>query len=190
MTSPTDSRIPNIMRHLAPVFVSFAIALTAIAETHTIEQVGFSFVPSTITVAPGDTIIWQQTSGSHTVTSGTDCTPGSYDGFSINSSLNSVTPTVEVTLPSDLAEGTLGYFCNIANHCEGAGMQASLTIVAAAPCVGDLNGDNVVNGADLGLMLGAWGVCGKGPCIADLNGDGHVNGADLGLLLGGWGVCP
>ena len=178
------------MRHLAPVFVSFAIALTAIAETHTIEQVGFSFVPSTITVAPGDTIIWQQTSGSHTVTSGTDCTPGAYDGFSINTSLNSITPTVEVTLPSDLAEGTLGYFCNIGVHCEGAGMQASLNIVAAVPCVGDLNDDGVVNGADLGLMLGAWGACGKGPCSADLNDDGQVNGADLGLLLGGWGFCP
>ena len=56
--------------------------------------------------------------------------------------------------------------------------------------LGDLNDDGVVNGADLGLMLGAWGACGKGPCSADLNDDGQVNGADLGLLLGGWGFCP
>jgi hypothetical protein len=27
-------------------------------------------------------------------------------------------------------------------------------------------------------------------CPADLNSDGAVDGADLGLLLGGWGVCP
>ena len=27
-------------------------------------------------------------------------------------------------------------------------------------------------------------------CIADLNGDGIVNGADLGILLGAWGLCP
>lgn len=27
-------------------------------------------------------------------------------------------------------------------------------------------------------------------CTADLNGDGVVNGADLGLLLGAWGLCP
>jgi hypothetical protein len=47
----------------------------------------------------------------------------------------------------------------------------------------------MVNGADLGLMLGAWGSCGKkGPgCFGDLNDDGMVNGADLGLLLGNWG---
>ena len=47
---------------------------------------------------------------------------------------------------------------------------------------GDLNGDGVVNGADLGLMLAAWGTTGPG----DLNGDGVVGGADLGLLLAAW----
>jgi hypothetical protein len=47
---------------------------------------------------------------------------------------------------------------------------------------GDLDGNGLVNGADLGLLLGAWGTSGPG----DLNGDGIVNGADLGLLLGAW----
>lgn len=45
---------------------------------------------------------------------------------------------------------------------------------------GDLNGDGIVDGADLGLLLGAWDTIGPG----DLNGDGVVDGADLGLLLG------
>ena len=59
-------------------------------------------------------------------------------------------------------------------------------------CLGDLNLDGVVNGADLGLLLGAWGACpGDVPgCVGDLNVDGVVNGADLGLLLGAWGACP
>ena len=52
------------------------------------------------------------------------------------------------------------------------------------PCPEDLNNDGVVNGADLGLMLGAWGTAG-----GDVNGDGVTNGADLGLLLGAWGAC-
>ena len=52
------------------------------------------------------------------------------------------------------------------------------------PCPEDLNGDGVINGADLGLLLGAWGTSGQ-----DINGDGIVNGADLGLLLGAWGEC-
>ena len=53
-------------------------------------------------------------------------------------------------------------------------------------CLGDLNGDNVVNGADLGQLLGNWAGSGLG----DLNNDGIVNGADLGLMLGEWGACP
>lgn len=54
----------------------------------------------------------------------------------------------------------------------------------------DLDGDGVVNGADLGTLLGAWGRCppaAKAPCAADLDGDGIVDGADLAALLGAWG---
>jgi hypothetical protein len=56
-------------------------------------------------------------------------------------------------------------------------------------CMADLSGDSVVNGADLGLLLSAWGATlptGAG----DVNHDGVVNGADMALLLGSWGVCP
>jgi len=48
---------------------------------------------------------------------------------------------------------------------------------------GDLNGDGVVNAADLAILLGQWG----GPGNADLNGDGTVSAADLAILLGAWG---
>ena len=50
----------------------------------------------------------------------------------------------------------------------------------------DINGDGVVDGADLGSMLAAWGPCPPPPCPADLDGNGIVNGGDLGLLLAGW----
>lgn len=49
----------------------------------------------------------------------------------------------------------------------------------------DINQDGVVDGADLGLLLGAWEAC-EGCCPADLNADNNVDGADLGLLLGSW----
>jgi len=48
---------------------------------------------------------------------------------------------------------------------------------------GDLNGDGTVDGADLGILLNAWGHSGPG----DLDGNGVVDGADLGLLLNAWG---
>ncbi len=53
-------------------------------------------------------------------------------------------------------------------------------------CVGDFNNDGIVDGADLGSLLGAWGSSGV---PQDLNGDGEVDGADLGTLLGAWGDC-
>jgi formylglycine-generating enzyme required for sulfatase activity len=58
----------------------------------------------------------------------------------------------------------------------------------AQGCVGDLNDDGVIDGADLGVQLSAWGPCAG--CAADINGSGAVDGADLGLLLGAWGTCP
>lgn len=45
----------------------------------------------------------------------------------------------------------------------------------------DLTGDGRVDGADLALLLGAWGTG-----AADLTGDGITNGADLAVLLGAW----
>jgi YVTN family beta-propeller protein len=48
----------------------------------------------------------------------------------------------------------------------------------------DLDASGEVNGADLGILLGAWGTA-----DADLTGDGTTDGADLGVLLGAWGSC-
>ncbi len=53
-------------------------------------------------------------------------------------------------------------------------------------CPADLNGDGVVNAADLNQVLGAWG---SGDSFSDLNGDGKVNAIDLAALLGSWGAC-
>ena len=55
----------------------------------------------------------------------------------------------------------------------------------AQSCVGDLNGDRIVNGSDLGILLGQWEQVGPG----DLDGNGVVDGADLGIMLGAWGRC-
>lgn len=56
--------------------------------------------------------------------------------------------------------------------------------IATLPRTGDLNDDGTIDGADLGLLLGAWGAC-RGSC-GDINLDGQVDGADLGLLLAAW----
>ncbi|MFG0274104.1 MAG: choice-of-anchor tandem repeat NxxGxxAF-containing protein [Phycisphaerales bacterium] len=78
-------------------------------------------------------------------------------------------------------DGTVALVCSVSPT-------AQVVVAATLPTVGDpadLTGDGVVDGADLGLLLGAWGPCAG--CPADLTGDGVVDGADLGLLLGAWG---
>ncbi|MFO0962962.1 MAG: hypothetical protein U0625_08665 [Phycisphaerales bacterium] len=63
----------------------------------------------------------------------------------------------------------------------------SLRFLGEYTRVADINHDGVVDGADLGLLLGGWGACVGTCCDGDLNGDGLVDGADLGVLLGNWG---
>jgi hypothetical protein len=54
------------------------------------------------------------------------------------------------------------------------------------PCLADLTRNGVVDGSDLGVLLGDW----SGSASGDINGDGTTNGADLGLMLSAWGQCP
>lgn len=63
------------------------------------------------------------------------------------------------------------------------------TLPAPPPpaCPGDTNGDNLVNGADLSVLLGQFGQSVPSGTGADFNGDGVVNGADLSVLLGQFG---
>ncbi len=75
-----------------------------------------------------------------------------------------------------IGSGSIGYF-------KTSGSANFTAYVPGAPAVvGDLNGDGIVTGADLGMLLGNWGGSGVG----DLNNDGNVDGADLGLLLANW----
>ena len=72
--------------------------------------------------------------------------------------------------------GTLNITCD-GTECGGGG-----------GCQADFNDDNVVNGADYGYILSAWGPCSG--CPEDLDGDGQVGGSDVGALLSQWGECP
>jgi hypothetical protein len=56
-------------------------------------------------------------------------------------------------------------------------------------CLADSTLDGVVNGADLGVVLSAWGAVSDNGA-GDINHDGSVDSADLGMLLSSWGACP
>lgn len=109
------------------------------AETHIVTQSGFSFSPSTLEISEGDTVQWNWTGGSHTVTNGTSVATG---GNLFNDLLTSSNPTV--TNMFDTA-GTFPYFCS--PHIN-FGMTGTITVVAApvdnTPPVIIIVGDNPV----------------------------------------------
>jgi hypothetical protein len=91
------------------------------------------------------------------------------------------------TIPAQDPSASVEYWVTAVDFAGNVGQGASRTFTEAGPppLPGDLDGNGVVNGADLGLLLAGWGTCGT-PCPGDLDGNGVVNGADLGLLLANW----
>ena len=61
---------------------------------------------------------------------------------------------------------------------------ARILVEPGAACTADVNGDGVVDSADLGALLSGWGTASP-----DLDGNGTVDSADLGTLLSAWGPC-
>ena len=59
-------------------------------------------------------------------------------------------------------------------------------IIVINDCPADIDGDGVVNGLDLAVVLAAWG---SSHPVADFNGDGQVDGQDLAVILAAWGSC-
>lgn len=77
--------------------------------------------------------------------------------------------------------GTQGYALAV----TGAVLDADLV----GTCPADINGDGVVDTADLGLLIANFGAGLGSP--ADINGDGVVDTADLGIFIASFGdVCP
>jgi len=78
-----------------------------------------------------------------------------------------------------LATAFAAALCASAAHAQGA-------------CGADVNHNGVVDSADLGMVLSAWGSCSQ--CFADLPNDADINrdlivdSADLGALLASWGA--
>lgn len=94
---------------------------------------------------------------------------------------------VEQTGHADTLNATV--WLSFARHPGGATQQdvASISVeYPVAPCPEDLNGDGIVSGADLGILLLDWGT---DAALSDLDADGEVDGADIGLMLLAWGSC-
>ncbi len=68
----------------------------------------------------------------------------------------------------------------------GSGSLSVFCLGSCSPIVGDLDGNGLVDGADLGTLLSRWGTADED---ADLDGSGLVDGVDLGTLLAHWTIA-
>jgi hypothetical protein len=87
--------------------------------------------------------------------------------------------------PPQAVAATLGLFKPV----TASSTVTSISVAGTGPITpppptnpADLDDSGMVDGADLGILLGAWGSAG-----GDINGDGITDGTDLGLLLAAWG---
>jgi plastocyanin len=176
-----DAQKETEMKNLITCLVVTVLsgATFAVAETHYIQAFGNSFIPDSIVVAPGDTIVWEYNSGyPHTVTSGSDCVP---DGLFFDEPLDSGSPTLEWIVP-DYASLDIPYFCQ--PHC-GMGMTGVISINAGgailnvpgdyptiAQAIGAAAPGDIINIAagtyyEANLTLGAANIALRGEANAD-----------------------
>lgn len=110
-------------------------------------------------------------------------------GYRITRNGTTITTTAATTLSysdTNLASSTTYSYTIVALDAAGnASAAASASATTLTPKAGDINGDGVVNGLDLSLLLTAWGT---NNAASDLNHDGTVNGLDLSILLSHWGT--
>ena len=88
-------------------------------------------------------------------------------------------------IPAQPACAHVDYFVRALDVSNNTGTSPIKSFVAAGSCgiPGDLDGNGVVNGADIAILLNAWG--GGGP--ADIDGDGTVDARDMSILLNNFG---
>ncbi|MFO0827221.1 MAG: hypothetical protein U0572_03640 [Phycisphaerales bacterium] len=90
--------------------------------------------------------------------------------------------------PSVLADDGRIAFATKAENLAPFDLNQHIDVVVRAmpPSVfADLDGDGIVNAADLAILIAAWG---SNSYFPDLDKDGVVGAADLGALLGAWSV--
>jgi plastocyanin len=152
------------------------------SRTIVVEQNGLDFTPLEIDVSPGDTVVWNQNNGGHSVHTATDLDTCTQDNLFIALPLDFTYTQVVWEVPENIPT-KLDYFCIY--HCE-LGHVGTINRIEQCAAI-DLNCDGVINGADLASILGDWGCVSTGtPCSGDVNDDGVVDGVDLAEILGGW----
>lgn len=92
---------------LAGLVLAALASAPAFALTHVVRQVDFGWSPDFIVINAGDTVRWEWSSFSHTVTNGTSLSDPAV-GTLFDAPLNSLSPAFSYTFTTP---GTVPYFC-------------------------------------------------------------------------------
>lgn len=159
---------------LLGAFMAFSAAISK-AAVDTVQVVDFSFIPASLTLTPGDTVVWKVTQEcciAHTVTR--TLSPAWNSGPLL------LGETFQLVFPEC---GTYSYFCS--PH-QGLGMVGTIKVVQpGAAAKGDMNASGGLSPADAVLMLNCvfLGTGNCGMCVADVNCDGVLTPSDVVLEL-------
>src|SRR5690606_36349992 len=102
------------------------ISTAAAQTTHTVTLSGTSFTPADLTIEAGDTVLWDNVSGIHSVNGTTEAYPDNPEGFT--SGAPAAAPwqyEFTFTLP-----GEYDYHCDVHGG-PGFGMRGHVTVVPA-----------------------------------------------------------
>lgn len=102
------------------------------------------------------------------------------------------TPVPALNGLGGLSEWRIYYGADQATNSLTGGNDVALAPANAAPCTGDVNGDQQVDLSDLTVLLGNFGnTSGATLADGDLDGDGDVDLNDLTVMLSRFGaICP
>jgi plastocyanin len=170
---------------LAAALLLLASAASARPTTHQITiGPGFAFNPPTLNAQSGDTVTWSGLAAFHTVTQTTAAGTCLVESSPLFGSPFGAT-SYSWTIPTAFT-GQVFYKCN--PHCQVSGMRGTIIIAAPPPCLGDANGDRIVNFADVTAVLENW--TGPGPA-GDADHDNDVDFADVTAVLQAFALpCP
>lgn len=99
----------------------FCASAAAVAATHEVQVISFRFEPASLTIAPGDTVIWRNTGGIHNVLAD--------DRSFGNGAASSAAWTYSRVFD---APGDFGYYCEPHGGPGGAGMAGMIKVAAPA----------------------------------------------------------
>lgn len=113
-----------------------------------------------------------------------ECETAEVEDAMIEESINKTSFQIWAATTADCNHNGISDAQDIANGAmdwNGDGVPDSCSYAA-----GDFNLNGIVDGQDLAILLGWWGI--SNPMVGDLNNDGKVDGSDMGMLLGRYGV--